>query len=122
MHHIVSLYLICLFVAYKFANNLSANLLIVLLEAPTPLINLTRIHDYMYPKNPVVTTVTHAVYGAFRLVGVPILMCMHPWTVDEIDGVVYFVYFLFTMLTVASYKWFREMTMKPRHAEACMTM
>jgi drug/metabolite transporter (DMT)-like permease len=69
-----------------------------------------RIHDYMYPKNVVYTTVAHTVYGTFRLVCLPLLMCVAPWTLDEIHPVLYFVYLLFTLIIVASYRWFRFMT------------
>ena len=122
VHHLVSLFLIYILDAYSCGNNLTSNLVMILLEAPTPLINLTRIHDYMYPRNPVYTSVTHAVYGTFRLVGLPIVLSLSPWTFEEIHRVLYFVYLLFMLLTVASYKWFMAMTVKPKQAERCMTM
>jgi len=122
VHHVVSLFLIYLLFAYNLANNLTSNIVIILLEAPTPLINLTRIHDYMYPRNIVYTTITHTVYGTFRLVGLPIVLCLSPWAFDEIHPVLYFVYFLFMMLTMASYRWFMAMIVKPKQAEMCMTM
>jgi hypothetical protein len=123
VHHVVTMFLIYLLIAYTIgANNLTSNLIIIFLEAPTPLVNLVRIHDYVYPRNPVYTGVTHAVYGTFRLVGLPVVLCVSPWTFDEIHPALYFVYFLFVMLTVASYKWFMAMTVKPKQAETCMTM
>jgi hypothetical protein len=122
VHHLVSLSIIYMLLAYDCANNLTSNLVIILLEAPTPLVNITRIHDYLHPRNPVYTNVTHAVYGLFRVFFLPIVLCASPWTFDVIHPVMYFVYVLFAMLTVASYKWFMAMTVKPKHAERCMTM
>ena len=110
VHHVVSLCIIYMLIAFNCGNNLTANLVIIFLEAPTPLVNLTRIHDYLYPRNPVYTSVTHTVYGTFRVVCLPIVLTLSPLTFEEIHPVLYLVYFLFMMLTVASYKWL--MTMK----------
>lgn len=110
VHHIISMATITMICRHNGGNNIAINTIYILLETPTPFLNLYKISGYMYPNAPGtkrLQRITKSVYFTSRIVLFAVWICVTPFTLNNPLWLTFVSYTVFVMVYVASYKWYK---------------
>ena len=109
IHHLVSIFVILIANAYNCGNNLANNSLIFLLEMSTPLINISKIYNYIQPGKSKVRRLTKIVYFTSRVAMLPVWILVSPFTLYKLYLPECLIYTGIVLVYIASYMWYKNM-------------
>ena len=112
IHHILSIIISILIITYKAGNDISNNLLVILLETSSPFLNISRILNYINPKsntNKQLSNISKNLYFYNRVVLYGFWICLTPLTYSSFTYIHKYTYANLIFVYMASWKWYKRM-------------
>ena len=112
IHHILSMIISILVITYKAGNDISNNLLVILLETSSPFLNISRILNYINPKSnksKQLFNISKNLYFYNRIVLYGFWICLTPFTYSYFTFVHKYTYANMVFVYMASYTWYNKM-------------
>jgi hypothetical protein len=112
IHHIVSISANILLCIYNPGNNIINNTLVILMELPTPILQLYKINTSLYPKlniNKYLLKLIKKIYFINRILLFSVWLILSPFTIKNRTWEIYYLYTVFIILYIASLLWYKKM-------------
>lgn len=112
IHHILSIIMTLSLNVYKAGNNISNNLLIILLETSSPFLNISKILNYIDPKSnnsKQLFNISKKLYFYNRIILYGFWICLTPFTYNNFTFVYKYCYANLVFVYFASWKWYKKM-------------